>query len=255
MGDLISLAHHCDERRPSWERAAHRQELRPPLGGEGARPQGRPPGHVELPRQWQPPSPEARRPVTFYFDLASPFTYLAAERVDGMLGDARWSPASGEVLSRHDPWREAIARDAAERRAAQLRMPLVWPERPAEDARGAMRAAVHAADQGRGAAFVVAASRLAFCGGFDLDDPDVLAEAAAAASIGLEECLEAARDRRIDAALETNAHCLLAAGVHRLPAVQVGQTIFAGEQRLAEAAAFARIAPPDRGARARSTAR
>lgn len=255
MGDLISLAHHCDERRPSWKRAAHRQELRPPLGGEGARPQGRPPGHVELPRQWQPPSPEARRPVTFYFDLASPFTYLAAERVDGMLGDARWSPASGEVLSRHDPWREAIARDAAERRAAQLRMPLVWPERPAEDARGAMRAAVHAADQGRGAAFVVAASRLAFCGGFDLDDPDVLAEAAAAASIGMEECLEAARDRRIDAALETNAHCLLAAGVHRLPAVQVGQTIFAGEQRLAEAAAFARIAPPDRGARARSTAR
>ena len=41
-----------------------------------------------------------------------------------------------------------------------------------------MRAAHYASQQGRGAAFVLAAGRLAFCGGFDLDDPELLAEAA-----------------------------------------------------------------------------
>jgi 2-hydroxychromene-2-carboxylate isomerase len=237
MGDLISLAQHRNQQRPPREGATQRQQWRPSLEGEFARPEGVPP------------------PVTFYFDLASPFTYLAAERVDQMLGRSRWSPAACEALRRHDPWNEALARDAAERRADQLRMPLVWPERPAQGARGAMRAALYAADRGRAAAFVIAASRLAFCGGFDLDDPDVLAEAAGAANLGLDECLEAARDRRIDAALETTGRCLLAAGVERIPAVQVGRSIFAGERRVAEAAAFARIAPPDPGERVRSTAR
>ena len=42
----------------------------------------------------------------------------------------------------------------------------------------------YAAQQGRGAAFVLAATRLAFCGGFDLDDLEILAEAAAAAGLG-----------------------------------------------------------------------
>jgi len=57
-----------------------------------------------------------------------------------------------------------------------------------------MRAAVHACDVDRGPAFVLAATRLAFCGGFDLDDPEVLAEAAAAAGLELDACLHAGGD-------------------------------------------------------------
>ena len=67
-----------------------------------------------------------------------------------------------------------------------------------------MRAASYAAEQGRGAAFVLAAGRLAFCGGFDLDDPELLAEAAAAAGIDMEGWLhalgEVSRDGEIEAA-------------------------------------------------------
>ena len=44
------------------------------------------------------------------------------------------------------------------------------------------------------AAFVLAATRLAFCGGFDLEDPEILAEAAAAAGIVLDDYLQASRD-------------------------------------------------------------
>ena len=42
----------------------------------------------------------------------------------------------------------------------------------------AMRVAHYAAQQGRGGAFVLAATRLAFAGGFDLDDLEILTEAA-----------------------------------------------------------------------------
>ena len=65
-----------------------------------------------------------------------------------------------------------------------------------------MRAAAYAAEQGRGGEFVLAAGRLAFAGGFDLDDPEILAEAAAAAGIPLEDCLHAAGDFARDGAAE-----------------------------------------------------
>jgi len=53
--------------------------------------------------------------------------------------------------------------------------------------------------------------RLAFCGGFDLDDPEVLAEAAAAAGVPLDDCLRAARDPALDAPALRAARRLLAA--------------------------------------------
>jgi 2-hydroxychromene-2-carboxylate isomerase len=183
-----------------------------------------------------------KRRVAFFFDLASPFTYLAVERIDRLFPGARWVAASGEALHRGDPWRDPVARDAADRRARALHIPLSWPDRPSEGARGAMRAAAYAADCDRAANFVVAASRLAFCGGFDLDDPEVLAEAAAAADLGLESCLAAARDEARDGAIEEAGRQLLAAGADRLPAVRVAGLVFAGEQRIAEAAMAVRSA-------------
>ena len=36
--------------------------------------------------------------VTFFFDLVSPWTYLAAERAERLFGADRWRPAMGEAL-------------------------------------------------------------------------------------------------------------------------------------------------------------
>jgi 2-hydroxychromene-2-carboxylate isomerase len=105
-----------------------------------------------------------------------------------------------------------------------------------------MRVAALAAECGRGSAFVLAASRLAFCGGFDLDDPEILAEAAAAAGLGLDAALEAAADAGRDGPIEEAGRRLLAQGADRLPVLQVGRTLFCGEERLSEAAAAARTA-------------
>jgi 2-hydroxychromene-2-carboxylate isomerase len=105
-----------------------------------------------------------------------------------------------------------------------------------------MRVAACAAESGRGAAFVLAASRLAFCGGFDLDDPEILAEAAAAAGVVLDDCLRAARAESRDGEIECAGRALLAAGADRLPALRVGRALYWGEERVGDAVTAARIA-------------
>ena len=198
-----------------------------------------------------PASPESCSTRAFYFDLASPFTYLAAERIERLLGRVHWRPALTFPVAAQagvDDRRAATARVrvAAERRAEALGMPLSWPERFPAPARAAMRAAAYAAECNRGDAFALAASRLAYCGGFDLDDPEVLAEAAAAAGIGLASCLRAAGDVRRDAELEAARRRVVAAGGDRLPAVRVGRVLFCGEERIVEAAAAAHAPAPAR---------
>jgi len=179
--------------------------------------------------------------TTFAFDLMLPQTYLAAERVDQMFSGVRWQPASSHCVWTGGVPDVQLAAEAEER-AAALNVPLVWPVRYGTPVRPAMRAAALAAELGRGAAFVLAASRLAFCGGFDLGDPEVLAEAAAAANVPLELCLAAAGDAGRDVAIDEAGRRLAERGAHALPALRVGRTIFSGEERLSEAYAAASAA-------------
>lgn len=215
MGDVINLAERRDARR---SRAAP----------------------VRVPRRAQ-----------FFFDLSSPFTYLAAERVDRAFEAVVWTPASAAALQRGPLGGDAAGLDrlraAAEERAAMLRLPLSWPERFPAEAPAAMRVAAFASQAGRGAAFVLAATRLAFCGGFDLEDPEILAEAAAAANIVLDDCLASARDTGRDGAIEADGRRLLAAGADRLPALRVGRALYWGEDRLSDAALAARLAAAAQG--------
>lgn len=182
-------------------------------------------------------TPPVRPRVSFYFDLLSPWTYLAAERVERQFVGVRWRPVVPDVLAPEES--DEDARLAVELRAEQLRMPLVWPDAWPATGRSALRVASLAAQRGRAAPFVLAASRLAFCGGYDLDDPEALAEAAAAAGLGLDESLKAAGDLRRDGALERAGLRLLAQGADELPVFVVGHVLFCGERRLGEAAAMA----------------
>jgi 2-hydroxychromene-2-carboxylate isomerase len=215
MGDVINLAERRDARRS----------------------RGAP---VRVPRR-----------AEFFFDLSSPFTYLAAERVDRAFEDVAWTPASAAALQQGRQDGDGAGLDrlraVAEERAAVLHLPLSWPERFPADVPAAMRVAALASQAGRGAAFILAAARLAFCGGFDLEDPEILAEAAAAANIVLDECLAAARDGGRDGAIEAAGRRLLAAGADRLPALRVGRALYWGEDRLSDAALAARLAAAAQG--------
>jgi 2-hydroxychromene-2-carboxylate isomerase len=187
----------------------------------------------------------------FFFDLACPFSYLAAERVERALGEVEWIPAAATALRENKPPRSlSDLRADAEWRALELRLPLVWPERFPATCPSALAAATRAAEVGACRRFALAASRLAFCGGFDLEDPEILAEAASAAGIHPEECLAAARDPKRAAMLEATARGLRSRGVAELPAIRVGRRWFAGESALDEAATLVRTLAAHRGAAA-----
>jgi 2-hydroxychromene-2-carboxylate isomerase len=169
-------------------------------------------------------------------DLACPFSYLAAERVQRAFTHLSWQLAFNSAVDRRDPVadprRTDKVRAAAERRAAELRLPLEWPDRFPREVPAAMRAASLAIEYGRGSDFILAAGRLAFCGGFDLEDPEILAEAAAAAQLDLDTCLRATREECRDATIESTSRRLLAAGADCLPVVRVGRTLLWGEHRI-----------------------
>lgn len=185
--------------------------------------------------------PERTR-AEYFFDLSCPFSYLAAERIERAFDDVVWTPASAPPLRRSRA--RAVVR-AAEERAAALRLPLVWPERFPAGVSAAMRVAALAAERGRGAAYVLAAARLAFCGGFDLDDPEILAEAATASGLTDAEWERAVDDTSRDAEIERVGQGLVDAGSDRLPALRIGRALYWGERRLGDgitAARYARVA-------------
>ena len=181
--------------------------------------------------------PSATRPK-FYFDVACPLSYLAAERVERILGEAEWVPTSAAAVSpqRHPD----TVRELAGARATALRLPLVWPDWFGTDAPRALRAAAHASEIGAGGRFGLAATRLAFCGGFELDDPETLTEAAAAAGVPLNDCLQAAGDLTRDQALAATAVHLRARGVNELPALELDGRLLDAEAGLLGAVATRR---------------
>jgi 2-hydroxychromene-2-carboxylate isomerase len=155
------------------------------------------------------------RSAEFRFDLADPFTYLIAERAERAFAALDWTPVTSLRAA------DSRVAERAQGRAQALRLPLVWPEHWPAAVPGAMRLAVHAVLAGRGAVFVLAASRLAFGGGYDLEDPSVLAEAAAAAGLLPEVALRAALDPALDPRHTARAE--------HLPALRVAGTLPTGE--------------------------
>jgi 2-hydroxychromene-2-carboxylate isomerase len=177
--------------------------------------------------------------AAFFYDVACPFSYLVAERIERALGEVEWVPAPAVGLDGGARWaRFDDTRALAERSALAARLPLVWPDHFPANTRHALRAASYAAENGAGASFALAATRLAFCGGFDLEDPEILAVAAAAAGLSLDGCLLAARDPERDRPLWATARGLHARGVEELPALRLGRRFIEGERILIEGAAL-----------------
>jgi len=180
--------------------------------------------------------------IAFFFDLACPFSYLTAERVERTLGAVAWVPVA-PLPGAPSPGARALL--AAEYQAMALRLPLVWPDTWPEPFPSATRAAAYAASFGRSGQFALAASRLAFCGGFDLEDEEILADAAAAAGLAPGDLLAATTDSSWDVELEATAEGLGRRGVRELPALRLGTHWRSGQQALAEAAALVRAGALD----------
>lgn len=171
----------------------------------------------------------------FYYDLASPECYLAAERVSAVLPEVpEWEPVLASDLGAADSQRDrGLIELLASERGLQ---PLRWPSRWPPDSRLAMLAATYAKQVGRVVAFSLAAFRQSFAAGRDLSDPDTVLIAAAACELHPTALLRAVELRSVRRGLEQAASRARAAGVRSLPAVQIGDRVFAGDGRLDDAA-------------------
>jgi 2-hydroxychromene-2-carboxylate isomerase len=183
--------------------------------------------------------PRRRVGPTFFYDVACPFSYLIAERVERVLGEVEWVPAPAVGLDGGARWvRFDATRELAERYARSARLPLVWPDRFPGTTPRALRAASYAGENGAGAGFALAAARLAFCGGYDIEDPEILGIAAAAARLSPKRCLRAARDPERDRPLWATARGLHRRGVRALPSLRLGRRFIEGDRILIEGAAL-----------------
>jgi 2-hydroxychromene-2-carboxylate isomerase len=192
------------------------------------------------------------RPV-FYYDLGSPYAYLAAERVNALFADAcgqppEWQPVLlGGLFKRfgRDSWANGPERDdgmsEVERRASRRGLaPVRWPEPFPGNTLFAMRAASYAKEIGRTVAFSLAAFRQAFAAGRDLTAPDNVLLAAAAAEIHPRALLAAVERDSVKAALREATERAGDLGAVGVPTVIVDGQAFWGDDKLDEAAAIHR---------------
>ena len=188
-------------------------------------------------------------PAAFYFDLASPDAYLAAERVLHVLpGPAEWQPVLARELGLGAGTSAATAgdppmRERIERRAHALKLqPLRWPDPFPFDSSLAMRVATYAKSIGRTVPFAQAAFRQAFAGGRSLDDPDNVLIAAAACEMHPTAVLRAAQLRSVERQLAEATRRAARTGIIDVPSLVAAGRIFLGEGSLDEAAAHMREA-------------
>jgi 2-hydroxychromene-2-carboxylate isomerase len=184
--------------------------------------------------------------AVFYYDLGSPYAWLAAERINSLFPLVPvWQPILlGGLFKRfeRDSWANGPGRDEGmrevERRAAQYGLPDVrWPDPWPGNMLTAMRAAVFAKQAGRAVAFSLAAFRQAFAGGKDLGDVNYVLMAAAACELHPNAVLKGIESRTVKDALRAATDEAAERGVIGVPSVVVGNEVFWGDDRLMEAAA------------------
>ena len=181
-------------------------------------------------------APAGERP-TFFYDLGSPWSYLAAERVNSTLGVVPvWQPVSAVALGAAPATpadAAAVERLAAARALPRLRWPPEWPVDPEP----ALLAAAFAQGAGRVVAFSLAALRQAFAAGRDLRELDTVLIAAAACELHPRAVLKGVESRAARSRLDDANRSARERGIERLPAVAVGERVFHGDEALEEAAA------------------
>jgi 2-hydroxychromene-2-carboxylate isomerase len=189
--------------------------------------------------------------VTFYFDLGSPYAYLAAERLTSALGEpVRWQPlslgglfkANGRsswALGEHERRRAGMAE--VERRARDYGLaPVHWPDPWPGNYLMAMRAATFAFTVGRGRELTLRAFRDAFARGHDLSIPAQVLDAAERAGLDRQAVAAATQDPQIKQALRDATDAAHELGVIGVPTIAIDRELFWGDDRLEDAAGHLR---------------
>ena len=186
--------------------------------------------------------------MTFYFDLGSPYAYLAGERLPTIVPEpVRWQPVLlGGLfkLTGRSSWalgdyqRREAGMAEIERRALSYGLPPIrWPDPWPTDYLFAMRLATYAFAVGSGVQFTLCAFRDAFQRGRQLSIEAHVLDAAEQAGLDRREAQQAAADPQIKQALREATDAAHALGVFGVPTFAVGEELFWGDDRLEDALA------------------
>jgi 2-hydroxychromene-2-carboxylate isomerase len=186
--------------------------------------------------------------VTFYFDLGSPYAYLAAERLDTLLPEPiEWQPVLlGGLfkLTGRSSWalgdyrRRQAGMAEIERRARDYGLPpMRWPDPWPTNYLTGMLATTFAFTIGRGREFTLQAFRNAFQRGSELSIPAHVFETGRQAGLDRDELEAATRDPQIKRALRLATDAAYELGVIGVPTIAIDDELFWGDDRLEDAAA------------------
>jgi 2-hydroxychromene-2-carboxylate isomerase len=180
-----------------------------------------------------------------YYDLGSPYAYLAVERAGRVLGvEPRLQPilVGGIFVERGSgswaltPDRDTRIAEIEERAERYGLPPVAWPPGWPNNTLRAMRAAIWADGLGAGDEFALAGFRKAFVEGGDLSRLDQVTEVAEAVGLPVAELAgEISRQAVKDGLREATAGAW-ERGVAGVPCLEVGGEIFYGDDRLEQAA-------------------
>ena len=186
--------------------------------------------------------------MRFYFDLGSPYAYLASERLASVLPEpVHWQPVLLGGLFRltgRSSWalgdyrRREAGMAEVERRARDYGLPAIrWPDPWPTDYLLAMRAVTFAFALGRGRELTRCAFRDAFQRGHELSIRAHVINAAERAGLDRGEVESATRDPQTKQALRDATDAAFALGVFGVPTIAIGDELFWGDDRLEDAAA------------------
>jgi 2-hydroxychromene-2-carboxylate isomerase len=171
----------------------------------------------------------------FYYDFASPESYLVAERALHALGEVpEWIPVSlGSQSFRCAEEVESYKEDIERRAAALGLMTMRWPDPfPMEDQTWALLAATYSKWIGRGVAFSQAALRQAFAAGRDLSVHDNVLIAAAACEMHPAAVVKGAELSSTRRALEENDERARTDGIGTVPSIWVDGRVLSGDREI-----------------------
>lgn len=190
----------------------------------------------------------ARAPanIAFYYDFASPESYLALERLAKSL--AAFAPELIPVRAADLdplPHPDDAARRANIETVAETSdvLPLVWPaDFPDLDTTDAVRAATYAKSIGKVAVFSLSLFRQIYAAGQDPASVNTIYLAGAASEIHPRAIDQALSRERVGEQADAATTAARAAGVTSVPALRIGQRLLVGPALLQDAAAVMRQA-------------
>ena len=186
----------------------------------------------------------AKTTIEFFWDPASPFTYLASTQIEKIAADCNaalaWKPfvlgkafeATGNRPPISVPAKGQHLFKDLRRWAMYYGIPLQFPKSFPVNSIAPERAAIAADRAGKGAEFAKAVMAAHWGEGRDISQPDELKAVAAAVGLDGDAILAATQDSAVKETLKNNTEEAIKRGAFGAPTFFVGEEMFWGNDRL-----------------------